>query len=109
MAVLIKNADVCSPHRNKVHNAFVRRPCVGALVHDLTKMPNDPNASPDVITKPSVSTGGAVSPMCHGALSPMCHMGATRKPRQAGVDALGCLRSLRARSALDGVSWVQGG
>ena len=25
------------------------------------------------------------------------------------VDALGCLRSLRARSALDGVSWVQGG
>ena len=26
-----------------------------------------------------------------------------------GVDALGCLRSLRARSALDGVSWVQGG
>ena len=39
----------------------------------------------------------------------MCHMGATRKPRQAGVDALGCLRSLRARSALDGVSWVQRG
>ena len=26
-----------------------------------------------------------------------------------GVDAFGCLRSLRARSALDGVSWVQGG
>jgi hypothetical protein len=26
-----------------------------------------------------------------------------------GVDALGCLCSLRARSALDGVSWVQGG
>ena len=26
-----------------------------------------------------------------------------------GIDALGCLRSLRARSALDGVSWVQGG
>jgi hypothetical protein len=25
-----------------------------------------------------------------------------------GVDAFGCLRSLRARSALDGVSWVQG-
>ena len=25
------------------------------------------------------------------------------------VDALGCLRSLRARLALDGVSWVQGG
>jgi hypothetical protein len=25
------------------------------------------------------------------------------------VDAFGCLRSLRARSALDGVSWVQGG
>ena len=25
------------------------------------------------------------------------------------IDALGCLRSLRARSALDGVSWVQGG
>ena len=25
------------------------------------------------------------------------------------VDALGCLRSLRARSALDGVSWVQRG
>jgi hypothetical protein len=25
------------------------------------------------------------------------------------VDALGCLCSLRARSALDGVSWVQGG
>ena len=24
-------------------------------------------------------------------------------------DALGCLRSLRARSALDAVSWVQGG
>src|ERR1700685_3421536 len=27
----------------------------------------------------------------------------------SGVDAFGCLRSLRARSALDGVSWVQGG
>src|SRR6202044_1443145 len=27
----------------------------------------------------------------------------------SAVDALGCLRSLRARSALDGVSWVQGG
>jgi hypothetical protein len=26
-----------------------------------------------------------------------------------GVDALGCLCSLRARSALDGVNWVQGG
>ena len=26
-----------------------------------------------------------------------------------GVDAFGRLRSLRARSALDGVSWVQGG
>ena len=26
-----------------------------------------------------------------------------------GFDAFGCLRSLRARSALDGVSWVQGG
>ena len=26
-----------------------------------------------------------------------------------GVDAVGCLRSLRARSALDGVSWVQRG
>ncbi len=25
------------------------------------------------------------------------------------VDAVGCLRSLRARMALDGVSWVQGG
>jgi hypothetical protein len=25
------------------------------------------------------------------------------------IDALGCLRSLRARLALDGVSWVQGG
>ena len=25
------------------------------------------------------------------------------------IDAFGCLRSLRARSALDGVSWVQGG
>jgi hypothetical protein len=25
------------------------------------------------------------------------------------VDAFGCLRSLRARSALDGVSWVQRG
>ena len=25
------------------------------------------------------------------------------------VDAFGYLRSLRARSALDGVSWVQGG
>jgi hypothetical protein len=27
----------------------------------------------------------------------------------SGVDAFGCLRSLRARSALDGVSWVQRG
>jgi hypothetical protein len=26
-----------------------------------------------------------------------------------GIDAFGCLRSLRARSALDGVSWVQRG
>ena len=26
-----------------------------------------------------------------------------------GIDAFGCLCSLRARSALDGVSWVQGG
>src|ERR1700727_1456001 len=26
-----------------------------------------------------------------------------------GVDALGCLCCLRARSALDGVNWVQGG
>jgi hypothetical protein len=25
------------------------------------------------------------------------------------IDALGCLRSLRARLALDGVSWAQGG
>jgi hypothetical protein len=25
------------------------------------------------------------------------------------IDALGCVCSLRARSALDGVSWVQGG
>jgi hypothetical protein len=27
----------------------------------------------------------------------------------SGVDAFGCLRSLRARSALDGISWVQRG
>jgi len=26
-----------------------------------------------------------------------------------GIDAVGCLRSLRARLALDGVSWAQGG
>jgi hypothetical protein len=34
-----------------------------------------------------------------------------RQGREAllGIDAFGCLRSLRARSALDGVSWVQGG
>jgi hypothetical protein len=35
-------------------------------------------------------------------------MGQVRK-LPLGVDAFGCLRSLRARSALDGVSWVQGG
>jgi len=34
--------------------------------------------------------------------------GSRRKPLQ-GVDAFGCLRSLRAHSALDGVSWVQSG
>jgi hypothetical protein len=35
-------------------------------------------------------------------------MGQVRK-LPLGLDAFGCLRSLRARSALDGVSWVQGG
>ena len=35
-------------------------------------------------------------------------MGQGRHPLP-GIDALGCLCSLRARSALDGVSWVQGG
>ena len=35
-------------------------------------------------------------------------MGQGRKPLP-DVDAFGCLCSLRARSALDGVSWVQGG
>ena len=33
----------------------------------------------------------------------------SRRDALLGFDALGCLRSLRARSALDGVSWVQGG
>jgi hypothetical protein len=33
----------------------------------------------------------------------------TRAGVLSGVDAFGCLRSLRARSALDGVSWVQSG
>ena len=27
----------------------------------------------------------------------------------SGIDGVGCLRSLRAHVALDGVSWVQGG
>ena len=33
----------------------------------------------------------------------------SRAGGSSGVDAFGCLRSLRARSALDGVSWVQRG
>src|ERR1700677_5006214 len=33
----------------------------------------------------------------------------SRRKLLRGVDAFGCLRSLRARSALDGVSWVQRG
>ena len=33
----------------------------------------------------------------------------SRRKLLPDVDAFGCLRSLRARSALDGVSWVQGG
>jgi hypothetical protein len=33
----------------------------------------------------------------------------SRREALRGVDAFGCLRSLRARSALDGVSWVQRG
>ena len=33
----------------------------------------------------------------------------SRGGSSSGVDAFGCLRSLRARSALDGVSWVQRG
>ena len=36
LALLIKDANIRASGRDKIHNAFVRRPCVGALVHDLT-------------------------------------------------------------------------
>ncbi len=35
--------------------------------------------------------------------------GSSGRKALLGIDALGCLCSLRARLALDGVSWVQGG
>ena len=39
----------------------------------------------------------------------MVFFNGSRRELLPDVDAFGCLRSLRARSALDGVSWVQGG
>jgi hypothetical protein len=36
MAVLIKDANIRASGRDKIHNAFVRRPCVIALIYDLT-------------------------------------------------------------------------
>jgi hypothetical protein len=42
-------------------------------------------------------------------LPPILFSNESRAGGSSGVDAFGCLRSLRARSALDGVSWVQGG
>jgi hypothetical protein len=39
----------------------------------------------------------------------LCSLMGQGREALRGVDAFGCLRSLRARSALDGVSWVQRG
>ena len=41
--------------------------------------------------------------------TPMLFSNGSRARLFFAVDALGCLRSLRARSAFNGVSWVQGG
>ena len=43
------------------------------------------------------------------AIDRFCSLMGQGREALRGVDAFGCLRSLRARSALDGVSWVQGG
>ena len=39
--------------------------------------------------------------------SPISFSNGSRAGASSGVDAFGCLCSLRARSALDGVSWVR--
>src|SRR5277367_6452936 len=43
------------------------------------------------------------------AFRQLCSLMGQGREALRGVDAFGCLRSLRARSALDGVSWVQRG
>jgi hypothetical protein len=48
-------------------------------------------------------------PLRHTPTLPILFSNGSRARLFFAVDALGCLRSLRARSALDGVSWVQGG
>jgi hypothetical protein len=45
----------------------------------------------------------------YGRNAPIVFSSESRERPFWGVDALGCLCSLRARMALDGVSWAQGG
>ena len=45
----------------------------------------------------------------NGCFTSIVFSNGSRRKLLADVDAFGCLRSLRARSALDGVSWVQRG
>ena len=55
---------------------------------------------------PDMTPAGAIR---SGSFTSILFSNASRARLFFAVDALGCLRSLRARSALDGVSWVQGG
>ena len=50
-----------------------------------------------------------LTPPRHTSTLPIVFSNGSRARLFFAVDALGCLRSLRARLALDGVSWVQGG
>ena len=67
--------------------------------------PSLPHQQAVDMTAPETFTTASRQPLTKGRRS---LMGQGRDP-PPGVDAFGCLRSLRARSALDGVSWVQGG
>ena len=66
---------------------------------------------PDGGLAPSGSGGiaGAQEALRKRRNPPIVFSNGSRREPLPGVDTFGCLRSLRARSALDGVSWVQGG
>jgi hypothetical protein len=74
------------------------------LLVDIVSIAHQRKNFDDLMLEPSGISGKA-----EVGFAQIVFSNGSRAGVSSGFDAFGCLRSLRARSALDGVSWVQGG